>query len=106
VNRNDIPFGRFVDNPTNIKVEAPVVYFPGLHPSLLCMPRGQGHWAYGRYATGRGINPLTVLETAVDPLSGTLATGSTKVRIERVSRRRQLVMLDEYPHATGMHPKP
>jgi anaerobic selenocysteine-containing dehydrogenase len=85
-------------------VEAPLIYVPGLHPSLLCMPRGQGHWAYGRYATGRGVNPLVLLAPTLDPLSGSLATASTRVRVERIRRGRQLVMLDDLgqqPSALG-----
>jgi anaerobic selenocysteine-containing dehydrogenase len=75
-------------------VEAPVVYFPGMRPDLLCIPLGQGHTAYGRYAQGRGVNPLSLLGPLMDPRAGAVARGSTRVRIERVRGGGKLVVLD------------
>ncbi len=66
-------------------IEAPVVFFPGMRPDLIAMPLGQGHQAYGRYAKGRGTNPLALLSRAIDPNSGRLASGATRVRVERVA---------------------
>ena len=37
---------------------------------MAAMPLGQGHTAYGRYAAGRGVNPLTLLDGEPEPLSG------------------------------------
>jgi hypothetical protein len=37
---------------------------------------------------------MALLASTLDPLSGSLATASTRVRAERVRRRRPLVMLD------------
>jgi anaerobic selenocysteine-containing dehydrogenase len=76
-------------------IEAPAVYFPGLHPELVAIPIGQGHQAYGRYAKGRGANPLVLLGPNFDARSGSLATGGTRIRVERIKGRSQLPMLDQ-----------
>ena len=76
-------------------IEASAVLFPGMHPELIAIPIGQGHQAYGRYAGGRGVNPLVLLGPLFDLPSGALATGGTRVRVERVKGRAQLPMLDQ-----------
>ena len=42
-------------------VEASVYKYPAIRPDTIAMPFGQGHTAYGRYAQGRGVNPLDTL---------------------------------------------
>lgn len=37
-------------------VRAPAVLYPAIRPEVIAMPYGQGHTAYGRYASGRGPN--------------------------------------------------
>lgn len=76
-------------------IEAQVIFFPGLHPDLIAIPIGQGHRAYGRYANGRGVNPMVLLGPNFDRRSGSLATGGTRVRVERVKGTSQLVMLSQ-----------
>ena len=41
-----------------------------LRDGVVAIPIGQGHTGYGRYAAGRGINPLTLLSGDPDPDSG------------------------------------
>lgn len=36
--------------------QVPAVLYPAIRPDLIAMPQCQGHTAYGRYATGRGVN--------------------------------------------------
>jgi len=36
----------------------PAFLYPGIRPELVAIPLGQGHTALGRYAEGRGVNPL------------------------------------------------
>src|SRR5579884_90608 len=59
------------------QIEAPAVIYPGLRPDLISVPIGQGHTAYGRYAKGRGVNPLSILAPLFDERSGSLAAGGT-----------------------------
>ncbi|MCA9421948.1 MAG: molybdopterin-dependent oxidoreductase [Nitrospira sp.] len=76
-------------------IEASALLFPGLHPDMIAIPLGQGHRAYGRYARGRGVNPMMLLGPKFDRQSGSLATGGTRVRVERLKGGSKLVMLDQ-----------
>jgi molybdopterin-containing oxidoreductase family iron-sulfur binding subunit len=51
-------------------VDATVLLNPHLHPGVVAVPIGQGHTDFGRYATGRGINPLVLLDPAPEAVSG------------------------------------
>jgi anaerobic selenocysteine-containing dehydrogenase len=76
-------------------IEAPALLFPGLRPDVVAVPIGQGHTEYGRYAKGRGVNPLQIVAAAFDHESGTLASGATRVRIERTGAKGALVLLEQ-----------
>jgi len=65
-------------------VELRARLWPGTPPEVLGIPLGQGHTAGGRWAQGRGANPAHLLADLTDPLSGELATQSTRVRIHKV----------------------
>jgi len=52
------------------RVEAPVYEYEGVMPGIALMEIGQGHGAYGRYAEGKGANPLALLSPEPDPVSG------------------------------------
>jgi molybdopterin-containing oxidoreductase family iron-sulfur binding subunit len=75
-------------------LEVPVVIFPAIRPDVVAMPIGQGHTSYGRYAKGRGANPLALLAPAVDAITGTSAAGATRVRIESAGGRGRLITLE------------
>ena len=51
-------------------VDVSVLINPHLRDGVAAMPLGQGHTAYGRYATGRGVNPMVLLGAAPDTASG------------------------------------
>jgi anaerobic selenocysteine-containing dehydrogenase len=76
------------------ELEAPVVVFPGLRPDVVAIPIGQGHTDYGRFAEGRGANPVALLGPSTDPTTGSLAWGATRVRLEPTGRRRELARLE------------
>lgn len=42
----------------------PAVIYPGIRPDLVAIPLGQGQQGAGRYAQGRGVNPLDLLAPA------------------------------------------
>jgi molybdopterin-containing oxidoreductase family iron-sulfur binding subunit len=75
----------------NGKVSAPAYVWAGVREDVVAIPLGQGHTAYGRYATGRGVNPLALLAPAQDAASGTLAYLSTKVRVTKGGPAMDLV---------------
>jgi molybdopterin-containing oxidoreductase family iron-sulfur binding subunit len=55
--------------------------YPGSPSDVIYMPLGQGHNAYGRYAKGKGVNPLSVMEKDFDPVSGAQVLAGTRVKI-------------------------
>lgn len=65
-------------------VRAPAVISPGIGPTAVAMPAGQGHDTFTRYASGRGANPVHVLAPLDEPETGALAWSATRVRIARV----------------------
>jgi len=58
--------------------------WPGTPPHVVSIPLGQGHTAGGRWAENRGANPNELIAPLTDPLSGELATQSTRVRVRKV----------------------
>ncbi|MFZ5594856.1 MAG: molybdopterin-containing oxidoreductase family protein [Pseudomonadota bacterium] len=74
-------------------VEAQVYIYKGVHPDVIAVPMGQGHEEYGRYAKGRGVNPLKVLAPATDAKTGELALYATRVTATHAGRRELLVKL-------------
>ena len=70
-------------------VRAPAVLSPGIAPDVVAMPVGQGHENFGRFASGRGANPLSILATVTEHETGSLAWAATRVKIARVGGPEQ-----------------
>ena len=51
-------------------LDVSVLINPNLGDGIIGIPIGQGHTEYGRYATGRGVNPMTLLGSTPDETSG------------------------------------
>ena len=49
----------------------PAVIYPGIRPDMVAIPLGQGHTGGGRYAKGRGANPLALLALTMKEQSRT-----------------------------------
>jgi molybdopterin-containing oxidoreductase family iron-sulfur binding subunit len=49
----------------------------------VAVPIGQGHDAFTRFASGRGVNPIAILAPVSEPASGALAWAATRVKIAR-----------------------
>jgi anaerobic selenocysteine-containing dehydrogenase len=97
------------------EVEAAVYLYPAVHPGVIAMPFGQGHTAYGRFATARsrhdeflglvpyggpvgeafkrGANPADVLGAHFNE-AGDLAFAGMKVKIETTGRKQYLSRLE------------
>lgn len=76
------------------EMEAAVVVFPGIRPDVVGIPVGRGHSDYGRYAAGRGRNPVDLLAPVTDTDTGALAWGATRVRIEPTEQKYTLARLE------------
>jgi anaerobic selenocysteine-containing dehydrogenase len=68
----------------------PAVIYPGIRPDMVAIPLGQGNKGGGRYAKGRGANPLALLALAEDTGSQP-AWNATRVRVTRISAKGELV---------------
>lgn len=73
-------------------LRAPAIVSPGIAPDVIAMPVGQGHETYTRYASGRGANPIGILEPVNEPETGTLAWAATRVRVRKVEGQGPLVL--------------
>jgi len=70
----------WVESPFNkIKIRARV--FEGIHPQVVSISSGQGHYAYGRWAKGIGVNPNEIIGVDYDRISGQSAFFNTQVRV-------------------------
>ncbi len=69
----------------------PAVLYPGIRPDMVAMPLGQGHKAMGRYAKGRGVNPLVLVAMLNAKGKALPAWNATRVRVTRVSADGALV---------------
>jgi molybdopterin-containing oxidoreductase family iron-sulfur binding subunit len=70
-------------------VRAAAVLSPGIAPDLVAMPVGQGHENFGRFATGRGTNPLSILAVRDVHETGSLAWAATRVKLSRAGGPEQ-----------------
>ncbi len=75
------------------EVEAVVYLYPAIRPDTIAIPIGQGHTALGRYAEGRGCNPIALLDLKLTQ-SGDLAHAATRVRIQRTGRHYKLARME------------
>ncbi|MFQ5574350.1 MAG: molybdopterin-dependent oxidoreductase [Terriglobia bacterium] len=89
-----------VESPSG-EVEVPAYIFQAMGSDIVSMPIGQGHDAYGRWAKGRGVNPLKMVGGEVDEVSGTLAWSGTKVRISKAGGWERLIKY-EAPKQVGL----
>src|SRR6201999_3717088 len=64
-------------------IRAAAVLSPGIAPDIVAMPVGQGHENFGRFATGRGANPFSILGQHGIVDSGHLAWAATRVKLAR-----------------------
>ncbi|MBI5599443.1 MAG: molybdopterin-dependent oxidoreductase [Deltaproteobacteria bacterium] len=82
-----------VDSPSG-RVQLPVYLYPGIRPDTVAMPIGQGHTEYGRYAKGRGSNPLDMVPAKEDGISGEIALNSTRVKITTSDMSGEMVKME------------
>ena len=74
-------------------IETRVYIFKGIHPDAIAVPLGQGHTEYGRFAKGRGVNPLKILSPVRDGKTGELAMYGTRVKVAKSGRNETLTKL-------------
>ncbi len=72
-------------------ITAPVYLYIGIRPDTIGIANGRGHTSYGRYATGCGANPMTLLPVAEDAKSGAATLVSTKAGLKKADGTSRLV---------------
>jgi anaerobic selenocysteine-containing dehydrogenase len=90
---------------TQGSLRGPAFLNPGLAPDAIAMPVGQGHTNFTRYATDRGVNPISILAPVTIPETGTLAWSATRVKIAKVGDRETYDSLILFAGATRERPE-
>ncbi len=72
------------------QVEVPVWLYPGIREDVVALAMGGGHEEFGRFAKGKGVNPMVLLPTVLDEVSGTLSKVVVRVSLEPTGVRRLL----------------
>lgn len=91
-----------------VRVESPhggldaIAYVhPAALPGVVSMAIGEGHTHYGRYASNRGANPLSILSPVWEDSGGAVAFGATRVRIARLERPPGLIQFSPVDREQG-----
>lgn len=74
----------------NGRLSLPAYAHPGVHPSLVVIPTGQGHTRSGRYARDKGRNPAVLLGDLSDPQTGAPAYGAAMTGMIPAGSRQKL----------------
>jgi anaerobic selenocysteine-containing dehydrogenase/Fe-S-cluster-containing dehydrogenase component len=82
-------------------IEIPAYPYPGIDPSTVAIPLGQGHTAFGRYANQRMVNPSQLLSSHLDPSSGGIGGLAVPVTLKKTGKRSLLAHTDGSPSQHG-----
>jgi len=63
------------------KIKIRVKFSEGVHPEVAAIPLGQGHYSYGKWQKGIGVNPSELLGVDYDSLSGQASYFNTRVKV-------------------------
>ncbi len=77
-------------------IQVPAYLTPRVHRQLVAVPIGQGHSAYGRFATGVGMNPLAMLPP--DASGGALQLLAPLTVVEKAAWRETLVTVQGHDY--------
>jgi molybdopterin-containing oxidoreductase family iron-sulfur binding subunit len=77
------------------KIEAPVYISPGIREDTIAIPVGQGHSDYGRYAIGRGSNPMNLIGFTPDDSGASLLWSNQRVKISKTGKHIKLAVFED-----------
>ncbi len=76
------------------KLQAPVYETEAVGPTVAVMSIGQGHTSYGRYARGKGANPIGLLPSECEPGSGAPLFTAGAVALKKTGQHIKLAHVD------------
>ena len=76
------------------QLQMPVYETVGVHSKAAVVAIGQGHNAYGRYASGRGLNPIGLLSPELEPNSGGPFFAAGPIALKKTGRSIKLAHTD------------
>ncbi|HEX4230728.1 MAG TPA: molybdopterin-dependent oxidoreductase [Bryobacteraceae bacterium] len=82
-------------------LDATAYVHPAALPGVVSMAIGEGHRHYGRYASNRGANPLSVISPVWETSAGALAFGATRVKVARLERAPGLIQFSPNDREQG-----
>ena len=74
------------------QIEAAVYVYPGIREDTIAIPVGQGHSDYGRYAGGRGSNPMNLIGFKADDNGNSLLWSNQRVKISKTGKQIRLAV--------------
>ncbi len=63
------------------KIKVKVKVSERVHPGVVAIPFGQGHYSYGKWQKGIGVNPNEIIGVDYDTISGQAAFFNTRVKV-------------------------
>jgi molybdopterin-containing oxidoreductase family iron-sulfur binding subunit len=75
-------------------VEVPLWPYPGIREDSVALAMGGGHTNMGRYATGNGVNAMTLLPAVAETPSGAFVNLATRVEVQPTGQRRRLATIE------------
>jgi menaquinone reductase, molybdopterin-binding-like subunit len=63
------------------KVQTSLHFVQGLRPEVVNLPYNQGHTAVGRWAKGKGVNGMDLLDPTTEPGAGLASFTNTRVKV-------------------------
>ncbi|MBM3808754.1 MAG: hypothetical protein FJW22_11255 [Acidimicrobiia bacterium] len=90
---------------TQGSLRAPAFLNPGIAPDAVAIPVGQGHTNFTRYASNRGVNPISILAPVIVGDTGALAWSATRVKIAKVGDAQTYDSLILFAGATRERPE-
>lgn len=73
------------------EIEAPAILYPGIGPTAVALPFGYGHTDFGKLASGRGANAMTLIGDNKVSQTGAPAWRGIKVTIAKTGRSAKMV---------------
>ncbi|BBO77277.1 Fe-S-cluster-containing hydrogenase [Desulfosarcina widdelii] len=74
----------------NGEIEVPAYAYEGVFPGTVVVPAGQGHTDYGRWASGQGTNPLSLLDPSTHADTGAPSFVAALKNMQKTGRAVQL----------------